>query len=130
MSDDNFFDSNTQLILPDSRPRVQKRVVRLGGLNWVPIYCANCGGDGGFVPEENCNFSFYLCDPCAEKWQPLTGTYCEPDTKFWARVKAEQLERYGRELEPYELVEALKDESHPLTKLCKERQDFNKTKMT
>ncbi len=100
------------------------------GLNWVPIYCANCGADGGFVPEENCNFAFYLCNACAEKWSPLEGTYLVPDNVFWQRLKEEQISRYGRELSETELVELLKDENNSLSKLCKDRKDFNKIKMT
>jgi len=118
-----------QNILPDSRPKVQKRITYLNGINWVPIYCANCGSDGGMVPEENCNFAFYLCVPCAEKWQPLADTLLVPDEVFWQRVREEQLATYGRELTPEEIVEVLKDENSALVKLSKERADFNRTKM-
>ena len=115
--------------LPDSRPKTQRNVVRLGQLNWVPIYCANCGADGGLVPEENCNFAFYLCIPCSEKWSPLVGTMMVPDEVFWQRVKDEQLSKYGRELTPEEMVEVLTNERSTLSLLCKDRQDFNKQKM-
>lgn len=108
-------------VLPDSRLKQPKNIYNHIGLNWVPIFCANCGKDGGFVPEENCTFVCYLCDPCAEKLGPITGTYMEPDAQFWARVKAEQLEKYGRELSADELVEILKDGNNSLTKLVKER---------
>jgi hypothetical protein len=118
------------LILPDSRPKVQKNVVRLGNLDWVPIYCANCGCDGGLVPAEHCNFAFYLCVPCADKWEPLAGTFMVPDEVFWQKVHDEQMEKYGRILSPDELVEVLKDPENSLTKLCKDRQDFNSVKMT
>lgn len=121
---------SSQILLPDSRPREQKKVVRLGRLNWVPIYCANCGADGGLVPEENCNFAFYLCVPCADRWTPLAGTFMVPDEVFWKKVQDEQMEKYGRILEPGELAEVLKDESSSLSKLCKDRADFNKVKMT
>lgn len=114
-------------ILPDCRPKVHKSVTRLSGLNWVPIFCANCGADRGLVPEEHCNFAFALCDPCAEKWSPLADTYLVPDEVFWAKVKDEQIETYGRELSAIELVEALKDDANSLTKLCKDRITFATT---
>jgi len=99
-------------ILPDSRLHVPKRVVRgehktanyKNMLNWVPIFCANCGVEGGFVPEETCNFAFYLCQSCADKLPPLEGTYVEPDVVFWEKVKLAQLETYGRELAAEEIV--------------------------
>jgi hypothetical protein len=70
-------------LLPDSRPKIQRNVQFHLGLNWTPIYCANCGADGGFVPEDNCNFAFYLCNSCAEKLPPIEGTYRVPDEVFW-----------------------------------------------
>jgi len=112
-------------IFPDSRLKTPMRVQRLnnnlGSLNWVPIFCANCGADGGLVPEENMSFAFYLCNPCAEKWSPLTNTYVEADAVFWAKVRDAQLEKYGRELTPNELVEVLKDDASLISKLCKDR---------
>jgi hypothetical protein len=112
-------------LLPSSRLRNPVRVQRLennlGSLNWVPIFCANCGADGGMVPEENMSFAFYLCNPWAEKWAPLTNTYMEPDAVFWQKVREAQLEKYGRELAPSELVDVLKDDSSVISKLCKDR---------
>jgi len=96
----------------------------------MPIFCANCGSEQGFVPEENCNFAFYLCTPCSENWTHLVGTHAVPDEVFWQRVREEQIEKYGRILAPGEIVEVLKDDSSSLSKLCKDRQDFNKQKMT
>ena len=56
------------------------------GMNWVPIYCANCGMSGGFVPEENCDFAFWLCDKCFETHGMVAGTMATPDEVFWNRV--------------------------------------------
>lgn len=109
-------------ILPDCRLKQPKNIYNHIGLNWVPIFCANCGNDGGFVPEDNCDFAFYLCMPCAERLGPIAGTYMMPDEVFWARVKQEQLSQFGRELSGPEIVEILKDDSNPLTKLVKERR--------
>lgn len=109
-------------LLPDCRLKQPKNIYNHIGLNWVPIFCANCGADGGFVPEENCDFAFYLCMDCAERLGPIVGTYMEPDAVFWAKVKAEQIELYGRELTAPELIEVLKDENNSLTKLVRERR--------
>jgi hypothetical protein len=118
------------ILLPDCRPRVQKKSVRAGYMNWVPIFCANCGCDGGLVPEEGCNFAFYLCIPCSERIPPSAWEMRVPDEVFWDKVKNEQLEKYGRELTENELVEILKDDNNSLTKLCKDRKDFNQVKMS
>jgi hypothetical protein len=126
--------ASNPVLLPDSRPRVQRnvqwRVNNNIGMNWVPIYCANCGAPGGLVPEQGCNFCFYLCDPCAIKLPPIDGTYMIPDHVFWENVKQEQLARYGRELTPEEMAEVLKDGENPLTKLCRDRKDFSTVQMT
>ena len=107
-------------ILPDSRPRERHRARFMNGTYWIPIFCANCGADGGFVPEENCNFAFFLCTPCCEQWGSLAGTYAVPEEVFWAKVREAQLEKYGRLLNPLEQIEALKDEHHILAKLARE----------
>jgi hypothetical protein len=114
------------LLLPDTRLKEPKGAKLFNGINWIPIFCANCGADGGLVPEQNCNFAFYLCPNCAEVHGNIEGTYMEPDAVFWEKVKNEQLEKYGRELTAEEIVEFLKDDNHPLTKLCKDRPDFRK----
>lgn len=116
-------------ILPDSRLRTvataknsQRRVIdAYGAMGWIPIYCANCGKDGGLVPEENMTFVFYLCTPCADKWGAIAGTYMEPDTAFWEKVKQAQLEKYGRELTAPEIVEELKNDDSVLSKLAKDK---------
>lgn len=115
-------------ILPDCRlqnTKDSRRIVtQLGVLNWVQIFCANCGADGGRVPEENMTFAFYLCTPCAEKWSPLAGTMIEPDAVFWQKVKDAQIEKYGRELTAPEVAEQLKDGDSILSKLARERKDL------
>jgi hypothetical protein len=112
-------------VLPDSRPRRTrsvKRVVNWFGLilNWIPIYCANCGKDGGLVPERNCTFAFYLCQSCADKLGPIVGTYMVPDEVWWAKVKQVQFESYGRELTPKELALELDKIDSPMSKLARD----------
>lgn len=116
-------------ILPDCRAAEAKNSTRivnvLGGMGWIPIFCANCGAPGGMVPEENCDFAFYLCDEkqrnCVAKWSDLANTYLVPDAVFFEKVREAQLEKYGRDLTPEELVLALKEETNPLAKLAKDR---------
>jgi hypothetical protein len=113
-------------LLPDSRLKdADKGNVRLPfanicPMNWVPIFCANCGTAGGFVPEENCTFAFYLCNKCAEKWSPLAGTLAVPDEIFWKKVRQAQIEMYGRALGEQEIAAALDDQSSALAKLARE----------
>jgi hypothetical protein len=117
--------SGTPLILPNSIPRGPARGVKfLNGTPWRPIFCANCGADGGFVPEENCDFAFYLCQPCAEKHGKIEGTFMVPDEVFWKRVADAQVEKYGRVLTADEQVEALRDSDNLLSKLGRDRHSF------
>lgn len=81
-------------VLPDSRANVARGVISTAGGAWVPVFCANCGGDGGMVPEDS-TFAFYLCDPCASKWGPIAGTLMVPDEVFWQRVAEAELEDDG-----------------------------------
>lgn len=120
-----------QEILPNCiATRSERTIVWANGTKWIPIFCANCGKDGGLVLETEWdrvkNFAFYLCDPCGEKWSPLVGMALSPDEAFWKKVRDAQLENFGRLLTNVELVEALKDDNHVLTKLCKDRHDFKK----
>lgn len=108
-------------VLPNCLPKVTRKVVWRGPMAWIPLFCANCGADGGLVPEEGSDFAFYLCDPCAEKWAPLAGTMLVPDEVFWQKLNAAQVEKYGRILTPPEQVEALKDGDHLLSKLARDR---------
>jgi len=115
-----------QDVLPDSRLKDKDKgntrlaFANLCPMNWVPIFCANCGAKGGFVPEENCTFAFYLCNDCAEKWSPLVGTMAVPDDIFWQKVREAQVEKYGRELSVQELAAALAEQESDLAKLAKE----------
>ena len=109
--------------------RNEKSVIWANGMKWLPVFCANCGKDGGQVLETDWsrvkNFAFYLCDPCAEKWSPLADMALAPDEAFWRRVHAVQMEEFGRDLTEAELIEALKNDDHILTKLCKDRHDVS-----
>lgn len=110
-------------ILPDSRARAGRGSVPsqiLGGVSWVPIYCANCGDPGGMVPEENTTFAFWLCTPCFETHGEIAGMMAQPDSVFYEKVKQEQIEKYGRELAPHELQGVVDSGLTPLAALIKE----------
>ena len=110
--------------LPTSVTRETKKVVMRGSEPWVPIFCANCGCDGGWVPEasvQDSHFCFYLCDPCAVTWTPLADTMLVPDEVFFAKVNKAMEEKYGRVLTVQEQVEVLKDGESILSKLARER---------
>jgi hypothetical protein len=99
-------------LLPDSRCKkvfTSKGVVFRVGVPWIPIYCASCHCDGGFVPEENCTFAFYLCEPCFERYGAIAGTYAMPDEVFWEKLREAQ-QKYGKWLEPDELALALEND--------------------
>lgn len=109
------------VLLPDCRLKTETITQRHWNLNWQPIFCANCGKSGGWVPEET-TFIFYLCDPCAVKHGNIDGTYMVPDEVFFQEVKNAQLEEFGRELSVPELTEALKDEESVLSKIGRSRK--------
>jgi hypothetical protein len=108
--------------------RNERSIVSANGMKWLPIFCANCGKDGGLVLETDWsrvkNFAFYLCDPCTEKWSPMADVALVPDQVFWQKIHEAQLEAFGRDLTEAEIVEALRDDDHILTKLCKDRYDL------
>jgi hypothetical protein len=116
-------------ILPDSRLRnngTPQGSKVINGMNFVPIFCANCGAPGGFVPEENMTFAFYLCDVrqngCYEKHGVAAHFLAIPDRVFWQKVKEAQIERYGRELTSKEVIQYLADPNSLMSVLAKSRK--------
>jgi hypothetical protein len=119
----------SNLTPPDSRLRDRlKGVVRgvfplLGTkINWLPIFCANCGKANGYVPEENMDFVCWLCDPCAEKHGAELNLCLIPDELFWQKAHFEMLEKYGRILTPAELQTVAESSCTPLSKLLRDRK--------
>lgn len=103
-------------ILPDSRAKNPKNVIRSPFGNLVICYCANCGVEWGRVREEEMTFAFVLCNACAEKMGPVAGMMAVPDEAFFERVRQE---REAAKLEdPIELLRALEDPSTALGKLA------------
>jgi hypothetical protein len=109
-------------ILPDCKLREPKRLVFQGQTAWTPIFCANCGKDGGLVMESDVDFAFYLCDPCTLRWGVPAGCMATPDEVFWAKVKAAQIEEYGRELQPGEIIAELAEPNSIISKLAREKE--------
>jgi len=107
-------------ILPDSRMKVSSRNKFMNGLWWVPIFCANCGKDGGWVPEENMTFAFYLCNKCHESHGAIAGTYAMPDEVFWKNVEEEMIDKYGRVLSHNEMGIELESNDSVFSKLLRE----------
>jgi hypothetical protein len=89
---------------------------------WVPTFCANCGAEGGKVPEENMTFLFWLCNKCAETHGQIAGTMMMPDEVFFERLKQEQLAYYGRIMTEEELIVVVQEDASPLARLIKERR--------
>lgn len=108
-------------ILPDCRARHDTSISRGVAGHWVPVFCANCGADGGMVPEENITFIFYLCNSCAQTYGQIAGTMMMPDEVFFARLAEAQLERYGRYLTPEEWDKISEDPTHPFRTLLREK---------
>lgn len=107
--------------LPDSRLAViatVKGAVWRCGRWWEPIYCANCGTDGGLVTGD-ITFSFWLCQKC-EQFGHIDGTWAVPDRIFWAKVELEQRERYGRLLTEPEVQTVVEADASPLATLIQQ----------
>lgn len=106
-------------ILPDCRAKETKNRVFAPGGAWVPVFCANCGVDGGKCPEENMTFLFYLCKKCNETYGEVAGVMMMPDEVFFDRLKQEQLASHGRFLTEQELITVVQEDASPLARLIK-----------
>jgi hypothetical protein len=120
--------STSLIVPPDSRLQdrskgsVRGEFGAHGSINWVPIFCANCGKPNGYVPEENMSFVCWLCNDCSVKCGPELSTMMIPDEIFWQTVRHEQLERYGRLLDPKELHAVAESSCTPLSTLLREKR--------
>lgn len=107
-------------ILPDSRPKERRGAIPSPYGMMIPIYCANCGCDGGYVPEKYITHVFYVCDECWEKHGPPPGTMYSSDEAFYKKVVEEQLDSYGRQLTPEEMDKVEQANASPLAALIRE----------
>lgn len=113
---------STPEILPDSRLKTvltpKGMVQGPGGVMWLPVFCANCGKEGGLCPETS-TFLFWLCNPCFESKGHITGTMVVPDKVFYDRLAAEQQDTFGRPATHDELLRTVAEDSSALAKLIK-----------
>lgn len=107
-------------LLPDSRAKNTKNRIFRGSEAWVPVFCANCGKEGGWCPEENMTFLFYQCYPCSEKYGEIAGTLKMPDEVFFEKLKNAQLEEHGEFLDSQELAKIVEEDASPLATLLLE----------
>lgn len=107
-------------LLPDSRAREAKNVIRSPFGNLVVCYCANCGTEWGRVREEEMTFAFVLCNPCAETYGNVAGMMAVPDDVFFAKVAEARREAEIADDDPAGFAKALEDPSTPLGKLAAE----------
>ena len=106
-------------LLPDSRAKDTKgRIFTTNGA-WVPVFCANCGVNGGSCPEEGTTFLFYLCQKCADTHGAIASTLLMPDELFFEKLKQEQMASYGRYLSEVELATVVEADASPLATLVK-----------
>lgn len=106
-------------VLPDCRTKEMRGAVMTPIGYMIPTFCANCGKQGGLVPEENMTFLFWLCNPCFETHGHLTNLMVMPDEVFWEQLKQEQLEKYRRLLSNEELIIIVEADATPLATLVK-----------
>lgn len=120
----------TKIMLPNSIPKSQRVDWSMSdpGREWLYLYCASCGKDGGRVLRTDVpnleEFAFNLCDPCAEKYGAIDGAYFVPDEVFFAKVEEATIERLGREFTLPELLKELEDSSSFLFQIAKDRNIF------
>jgi hypothetical protein len=95
-------------------------------MEWRPVYCANCGVDGGVVPVTTTAVC-YLCDKCFETHGVPLGTMVTSDEVFWAKVHREMIDQYGRQLTAAELDTVKTANCSPLAALIREGARLNRS---
>lgn len=98
------------------------------GQEWLVLFCASCGVEGGRVlkcdiPNKE-EFAFWLCQKCFDTYGTVAGTTAIPDELFAQKVREAQLEREGRLLLENEIIEALQNSDHYLSRLVRDRGAF------
>ena len=107
-------------VLPDSRTRDRRGIIHKDGVNYVPVYCVNCGKSAGMVPEKLITHVTALCDDgCAGKYGDLASTYKDPDAVFRENL-GEALSPLGRQVTPEELDRMLGAPSPALAALARD----------
>lgn len=106
-------------IYPACVTKVTRGLVYARGINWKPVYCANCGCDAGLIPEHG-TCAFVLCDDCGQKHGVPAGMMHLPNEAHWSKCADAQVEKYGRILDPIEQLDQLSDPESMLSKLARE----------
>jgi hypothetical protein len=122
-------------ILPNSVTRERCGEVWLadaaGGGKWMTwVYCGSCSLKSPHmfsrdeIDPENGTFVSWLCDDCFAKHGAPFGCMVLPDEVFWREtlIPAQQ-EAYGRQLEPHEIEDQLRDPNSLMSKLARHRHD-------
>jgi hypothetical protein len=108
-------------VLPDSRARETRGLIRTPTGNMVPVYCANCGKPAGLVPESHITHVFALCDHgCAGKYGDAAHGMVDPDAIYRERATEAALKKYGRPLTQAEIERELDDRDSALGKIARE----------
>ena len=110
-------------VLPSSlitTPFTRANARLVNGTYEIPVYCANCGKLGLWVPETALEqvggeFVFYLCPKC-DAWAPIAGLMKVPDEVFAENCR-EDLE--GKS--PEQVAIELEDVNSTLSLLKRER---------
>ncbi len=82
------------LLLPDSRMKSPKSSKTMfwpgyGNIEVEQVFCANCGKEHGWVPQQNTTYAFWLCTYCAETYGDKLPGYLMPDEVYWEMVRLE-----------------------------------------
>lgn len=113
-------------LLPDCRAKVVRGRIYRAGQSWIPVFCPHCGAEGPMIPENNREFAFYQCEPCADKFPTPDGMVRVPDDVWNERIQHAQQEDYGRVLTVFEQVIELSDVNSKLSKLARDRPQYGK----
>lgn len=108
------------LVLPSCTTREVTESVVSGGHTHVPLFCGSCGVRGGYVIRDRCNFAFWLCNDCSERWSPMVGVMMVPDEVVWAQMALESQDAQGNPFSHEKVSELMRDGSSPLAKLIRD----------
>lgn len=103
---------STPEVLPLCTTRETRGAIHIAGLgSAIPTYCMNCGVHYGYRNDAPpaAGYVGVICEPCAEKWQPLLGVAVVPDQVHAQRANEAMMNDYGRVLSVLEQAIALDD---------------------
>jgi len=108
-------------MMPDSRARMEREVIRSPIGNLCLIFCGNCGTPAARVPaDERTRHAFVLCPLCAEQWGMIAHELVEPSLEFSKAVIRAQLETHKRVLSREEVARLMDDVNDPIARLIRQ----------